>query len=321
MSVSIVHVPNVLLRQVGLLLVAKDLLRLCRICRCVWAQRAMIMISLARMEQERMRMPLSPFRIRLSLADVVERWRQLTPRVARSVRDALDRQPLVFYSGRFDPATVLLEEGILAMQRHSDSLSIRAMQEEDIKKAVILARSIPNASIRSLTLRDLALRHGVRFLTALGIARSIPIKALRSAVLRAIALRDDVPYETAFKIACSIPIESVRSATLKDIALEEGVPLEIALKFARSISIAADRSAALRAIALREDVPLEIASEIARSISIGTVKSATLRVLALRNGVPLKTALKIARSIPTEAVKRAALRVLARRHGTSPISH
>ena len=282
MVVSIANFPNVLLREVGLLLVAQELLRLCQVCKNVWAQRGIIMIPLARNEQQRMRMQIVTFSVRLTLSQVVEHWRHLTPRMARAVRDALDRQPLVFYSGRFDPATVLLEEGTLAVRHNSENLSIRAMQEENIRSAVILARSISNAAVRSITLRDLALRNGVPLLTALGIARSISSAAVQSATLRAIALRDDVPFEKALKIVRSIPAETVRSAALKDLALEDGVPFEIALEIARSIPIAPVQSATLRAIALRDDVSLEKALKIAHSIPTEAVRSSTLRVLARR---------------------------------------
>jgi|GEM_PF-2645746 len=254
MGVSNVNFPNVLLREVGLFLVARELLRLSQVCRHVWEGCENIIIPLARHEQQRMRLQIVPFSIRLTLSNVVERWRHLAPSVARAVREALGCQPLVFYSRLFDPGAVLLAEATLAVRHNSESLSIRAIQEKHIRSAVILARSISNAAIRSLTLRALALRYDVRLLTAFGIARSISNPAVRSVTLRALAQRDNVPFEKALKIVRSIPIETIRSAALKDLALMDAAPFEIALEIARSIPSAAVRSALLNALACRNGV-------------------------------------------------------------------
>ena len=254
MGISNVNFPKELLRQIGLCLVARELLRLSQACRNVWEGCETIIMLLARNEQLRMRMQIVPFRVRLTLSNVVEHWRHLSPSVARAVREALGRQPLVFYSGRFDPAAVLLAEATLAVRHNSASMSIRAIYEEHIRSAVILARSISNAAVRSLTLRSLALRYCVPLLTALRIARSISNPAVRSLTLRVLARRDNVPFEMALKIVRSIPNAAVRSEELKDLALMDGVRLEIALEIARSIPIEAVRSAALRVLDSRNSV-------------------------------------------------------------------
>jgi hypothetical protein len=79
MCASIVGIPNVLLREVGLFLVASELLRLCRVCRDVWERGETIMIAFASNEQARMRIEIVPFQIRLTIPHVVEQWRQFAP--------------------------------------------------------------------------------------------------------------------------------------------------------------------------------------------------------------------------------------------------
>jgi hypothetical protein len=182
MTISTVNtLPNEMLWHIGSFLLCRELLRLSQASQSVWERRENIIYPLARDEQRRMGMQIVPLRLKLTLATVAEHWRQLAPIVARIVRNALGERPLVFYSGRFDLAIVLLEESTLAVQGDPTRMSIHVMKEKNIKKAVILARSILEdpAGTRNTTLRNLTQRIGMPFDEALAIALSIPTKVVR----------------------------------------------------------------------------------------------------------------------------------------------
>jgi hypothetical protein len=279
---SFYSLPVELLEHLGSFLSLRNLMQLKLVCSYLWEHYKTIIETLAKQEQSHMQINFG--RVPLSLRRVVDTWRGLPLDGRRTVRIALDRQPLVLYVGLFEPATILLREDVLAAtETDMNALQRLVNNEQNVDRACILAHSIPMEIIQNLALHDIALRREVSFEMGVSIAFSMPSKYWKSVALRTIINRKNQSFESSLSLARRIPSPFWRNMTFEDLIHLEEVSLEQGIKIGRMIANDEIRSNAFRCLALRAfaEGKTDLAIELTDKIPYDEVRMDTLGKITL----------------------------------------